>query len=201
MVQRKASIPRAPLDMIGGHYGSTHMGELGQKLKVVFVYAATQSSCSADRGNVVAKREPKLLSRGRDFHRTVQADWLKNAQGKLWVEKALTKPIGRRGRIDVFIADASDATSCANHGKSGSTSTRSWRRATKSVPVSSSRNGQHLDTGCNLSRPCSKNEESQWSGRMNRLLTAVPGQDSHQHNHDDLSNCPLEGTRFARRSV
>jgi hypothetical protein len=52
MVQRKASIPCAPLDMIGGHYGSTHgghygsthMDELGQKLKVVFVYAATQSS-------------------------------------------------------------------------------------------------------------------------------------------------------------
>jgi hypothetical protein len=38
MVQRKASIPCAPLETIGGHYGSTHMDELGQKFKVVFVY-------------------------------------------------------------------------------------------------------------------------------------------------------------------
>lgn len=37
MVQRKASIPRAPLDTIGGHYGSTRTHELGQKLRVVFV--------------------------------------------------------------------------------------------------------------------------------------------------------------------
>src|SRR5438270_5308615 len=48
------------------------------------------------------------MSRGRHFHRTVQADWLKKAEGKVGAEKAVTKPSGRRGRIDVFVADAGD---------------------------------------------------------------------------------------------
>ena len=56
----------------------------------------------------MARREPKLLSRGRDFHRSVQAAWLKNAEGKVGVEKRITNPSVRRGRIDVFVADAGD---------------------------------------------------------------------------------------------
>lgn len=56
----------------------------------------------------MANREPKLLSRGRDFHQSVQADWLRKAAGKVKVEKPITKSSGRRGRIDVFVAGAGD---------------------------------------------------------------------------------------------
>lgn len=56
----------------------------------------------------MVKREPKALRRGRRFHRSVQADWLEKAQGDVDVEKGITKPGGRRGRIDVFV-DAGDA--------------------------------------------------------------------------------------------
>jgi hypothetical protein len=48
------------------------------------------------------------LQRGRTFQRSVQADWLENARGDVRVEKSITKPSGRRGRIDVFV-DAGDA--------------------------------------------------------------------------------------------
>src|SRR5260370_30089362 len=55
----------------------------------------------------MAKPEPKALRRGKQFHRTVQGDWLQTAQGKVYVEKAITKVTRRRGRIDVFV-DAGD---------------------------------------------------------------------------------------------
>lgn len=76
----------------------------------------------------MAKREPKLLSRGRDFHRSVQADWLKKAEGKVGVEKGITKPSGRRGRIDVFVADAGDGLVAVAEIK-----TSGWNRMTASA--------------------------------------------------------------------
>lgn len=51
----------------------------------------------------MAKREPKALRRSREFHRSVQADWLKNAAGDVSVEQGITKASGRRGRIDAFV--------------------------------------------------------------------------------------------------
>ena len=51
----------------------------------------------------MAKPEPKVLRRGREFHQGVQADWLRTATGKVAVEKHIAKPNGRRGRIDVFV--------------------------------------------------------------------------------------------------
>lgn len=51
----------------------------------------------------MGRQEPKALRRGREFHRGVQADWSKSAAGEVSVEKPITKPNGRRGRIDVFV--------------------------------------------------------------------------------------------------
>lgn len=56
----------------------------------------------------MAKREPKAIRRGKTFHQSVQADWQKNAEGDVDVEKSITKPSGRRGRIDIFVS-AGDA--------------------------------------------------------------------------------------------
>jgi hypothetical protein len=55
----------------------------------------------------MSKREPTAFRNGRRFHRIVQVDWLRSAEGDVRVEEGVTKPSGRRGRIDVFV-DAGD---------------------------------------------------------------------------------------------
>jgi hypothetical protein len=53
--------------------------------------------------------QPNRLRRGTAFHRLVQEDWLRSAKGgKVQVEKGCTKPSGRRGRMDVFVAVEGD---------------------------------------------------------------------------------------------
>jgi len=52
--------------------------------------------------------EPTQLHRGKAFHKKMQADWLNTAEGKILIEKAITKPTGRKGRIDIFVDDDSD---------------------------------------------------------------------------------------------
>ena len=49
--------------------------------------------------------EPCQLKRGKAFHRKMQADWLSTAEGRILIEKAITKPSGRKGRIDIFVDD------------------------------------------------------------------------------------------------
>ena len=61
----------------------------------------------------MGRREPKALRRGREFHRGVQADWLKNAGGEVSVEKPIMKPNGRRGRIDVFVGTGGELVAVA----------------------------------------------------------------------------------------
>ena len=48
-------------------------------------------------------KEPKLLVRGKEFHKRVQEDWHKNAGGDVATEEPTTKPSGRKGRIDIFV--------------------------------------------------------------------------------------------------
>ena len=48
-------------------------------------------------------REPELLRRGKAFHRKVQASWHEEAEGDVYSEKGVTKPSGRKGRMDVFV--------------------------------------------------------------------------------------------------
>ncbi len=38
----------------------------------------------------------------------MQVDWLNTAEGKILIEKAITKPTGRKGRIDIFVDDDGD---------------------------------------------------------------------------------------------
>lgn len=50
-------------------------------------------------------KEPVSLRRGKVFHREVQSDWKLTAQGTISSEKAIRKPNGRKGRIDVHALD------------------------------------------------------------------------------------------------
>ena len=50
----------------------------------------------------MTRPEPEMLRRGKDFHRAVQDDWIRTAQGEVAVEKVVKKPSGRRGRIDIL---------------------------------------------------------------------------------------------------
>lgn len=68
--------------------------------------AAGRSTAVIQPGTTMDRREPTALRRGREFHRGIQADWVKNAAGEVSVEKPITKPSGRRGRIDVFVGAA-----------------------------------------------------------------------------------------------
>lgn len=50
------------------------------------------------------KKEPATLRRGKEFHREIQEEWSKTAQGEeVRPEKSTTKPTGRKGRMDIFV--------------------------------------------------------------------------------------------------
>ena len=49
------------------------------------------------------KKEPKLLIKGREFHRKLQDNWQKEASGEVEIEKYINKSSGKKGRIDIFI--------------------------------------------------------------------------------------------------
>ncbi len=55
----------------------------------------------------MATPEPEQLRRGKAFHNRVQDDWLATAEGSPRIERSVTKPGGRRGRVDVYV-DAGD---------------------------------------------------------------------------------------------
>ena len=57
---------------------------------------------------IKSNKEPKRLRRGKAFHKEIQADWINTAEGQVLIEKAVTKPTGRKGRIDIFARDAGD---------------------------------------------------------------------------------------------
>lgn len=49
--------------------------------------------------------EPSQLRRGRAFHKLIQDEWHKEAEGSVEHEKHINKPNGRKGRVDVFVND------------------------------------------------------------------------------------------------
>lgn len=53
-------------------------------------------------------KEPSSLRQGKAFHKKMQAEWLGTAEGKILIEKAITKQTGRKGRIDIFVDDDGD---------------------------------------------------------------------------------------------
>jgi hypothetical protein len=60
---------------------------------------------------IMKGREPERFVRGKQFHKNLQSDWengVNRAQGKkVTHEEEITKPSGRKGRIDIFV-DADD---------------------------------------------------------------------------------------------
>ena len=52
--------------------------------------------------------EPKQLRNEKAFHKILQSDWLNTAEGIIRVEEGITKPTGRKGRIDIFVDEAGD---------------------------------------------------------------------------------------------
>jgi len=46
--------------------------------------------------------EPRRLRKGKDFHRKIQQEWHKDAEGDVEAEKWMIKPSKRKGRIDIF---------------------------------------------------------------------------------------------------
>ena len=48
-------------------------------------------------------KEPEQLRRGKRFHRKVQDSWLRKAEGQVTIETRITKPTGKRGRVDVLV--------------------------------------------------------------------------------------------------
>jgi len=48
--------------------------------------------------------EPKPLCRGKEVHKRIQKEWLDAAEGNNVIsEKPVTKPSGRKGRMDIFV--------------------------------------------------------------------------------------------------
>ena len=53
-------------------------------------------------------KEPERLKKGKEFHKQVQNTWPRGDEGDIIPEKTITKPSGRKGRIDVFVDNAGD---------------------------------------------------------------------------------------------
>ena len=53
--------------------------------------------------------EPKRLKDGKEFHKQVQDEWGKEAQGEVLPEETLSLVNGRKGRMDIWVgADGDD---------------------------------------------------------------------------------------------
>ena len=64
----------------------------------------------------MSSKEPRRLSKGKEFHLWLQENWHKTAQGKVETERPVTKPSGRRGRIDIIV-DADQETKAVIEAK------------------------------------------------------------------------------------
>jgi hypothetical protein len=49
------------------------------------------------------RKEPEQLIRGKEFHKKLQEDWHRKAQGEVKHEEGIVKPSGRKGRMDIFV--------------------------------------------------------------------------------------------------
>lgn len=58
-------------------------------------------------------REPSQLHRGKAFHRLIQQEWEREAEGDVKSERHIRKPNGRKGRVDVFVNDDDPESSIA----------------------------------------------------------------------------------------
>ena len=51
------------------------------------------------------RKEPEQLRRGKEFHKKIQSEWVRDAEGEILIEKSVTKPSGKLGRVDVLAVD------------------------------------------------------------------------------------------------
>lgn len=51
--------------------------------------------------------EPERLKKGKAFHKYIQEEWLRDAEGRVSPEKYIVVTKGKKGRIDIFV-DAGD---------------------------------------------------------------------------------------------
>ncbi len=58
-----------------------------------------------DRKMADAHNEPIQLRRGKAFHKLIQSEWRREAEGEVHVERRIVKFGGRTGRVDVFVND------------------------------------------------------------------------------------------------
>jgi hypothetical protein len=49
------------------------------------------------------KPEPDRLRRGKQLHKKIQQEWESEAQGDVTSEKAIKKPSGKPGRVDIHV--------------------------------------------------------------------------------------------------
>ncbi len=52
---------------------------------------------------MVKNREPRVLARGKRFHKEVQKDWSDNAEGDVFPEKYIRLSNDKNGRMDIFV--------------------------------------------------------------------------------------------------
>jgi len=57
--------------------------------------------------------EPSQLRRGKAFHKLIQQEWEREAEGEVKSERHIRKPNGRKGRVDVFVNDNDPQSSIA----------------------------------------------------------------------------------------
>ncbi len=58
----------------------------------------------------MASKEPTNLKKGKGFHKKIQDEWKVEAEGEVKKEKTITKPSGRKGRIDIHVGTGNDYT-------------------------------------------------------------------------------------------
>ncbi len=85
--ERESNRPRAP------------------SLVVIHDWERYPELCSGPRPRMTPAKEPSQLKRGKAFHKLIQEEWEREAEGWITPERHIVKPSGRRGRVDVFVDD------------------------------------------------------------------------------------------------
>lgn len=52
---------------------------------------------------MVDNEEPKILVKGKQFHKEIQKDWTDNAEGYVFPEKHVKVSNNKTGRVDIFV--------------------------------------------------------------------------------------------------
>ena len=53
-------------------------------------------------------KEPSILKKGKKFHKEIQDNWKKTAEGAIFSEHPITKPNKKTGRVDILVDPEED---------------------------------------------------------------------------------------------